>query len=144
MYGTTHLLSSYWFLTSTMRPLSLLRYIGYESLPCFVSLLNGRGYQFLQDSRPRVQGQSIFNLPQGPCIIHFVTILYRSGYLFLSGSSALMRWSYCSGHVSLYLCSMIRTKWAWCKPPFLKLDNIHTCPDPPKYMLFEQLILHLF
>jgi hypothetical protein len=43
---------------------------------------------------------------------------FRSGYFTLSGSSTQMRWSYCSGHVSLYLCSIIRRKWVWGKPLF--------------------------
>ncbi|KAL5662887.1 hypothetical protein ACJX0J_022995, partial [Zea mays] len=42
-----------------------------------------------------------FNNPHGPCIICLITILYSCGYFFLSGISAEISRSYCSGHVSL-------------------------------------------
>jgi hypothetical protein len=36
-----------------------------------------------------------------------------------------------------------KKKMSMRQTPFLKLDNIHMCPNPPKYMLFQQLILRL-
>jgi hypothetical protein len=72
----------------------------------------------LQELRPFEHGKFGLNRPYGPCIICLVTILYRSGYFTLSGSSTQMRRSYCSGHVSLYLCYIIRRKWEWGKPLF--------------------------
>nr|TKW07108.1 hypothetical protein SEVIR_7G286433v2 [Setaria viridis] len=51
-------------------------------------------------------------MPQGPCIICLMTILYRSGYLCLSGSSAEIILSYCSGHVYLYFPVIISKKCA--------------------------------
>uniref|UniRef100_A0A0A9BJS4 Uncharacterized protein n=1 Tax=Arundo donax TaxID=35708 RepID=A0A0A9BJS4_ARUDO len=46
----------------------------------------------------------------------FTTILYSSGYLWSSSSSAEIRQSYYSRHMSLYHPYMIRRKWAYGRP----------------------------
>lgn len=74
--------------------------------------------------------------PQGPCIICLTTILYSSGYFFLSGSSAETMRSYCSADVSLYRPLMISKKCA-CGRPLFWNSTTYTCAMTLPRMCFS-------
>ncbi|VDM93906.1 unnamed protein product [Onchocerca ochengi] len=93
-YGTTHRLFSsmspfHMCMVANIPPSSadLLLYEGYPSFPVIVLDINARGYR-LEHFPSIMHGNFELSVPQGPCIIFFVTIPYKSLSTSGSGISA--------------------------------------------------------
>ena len=93
-YGTTHQLSTSMSpfcicMVANLPPSSadLLLYHGYPSFPVTVLDSNARGYR-LEHFPSIMHGEFGFRVPQGPCIIFFVTTSCKSLSTSASGISA--------------------------------------------------------